>query len=233
MRFPEPLMPATLIQRYKRFLADVVLGDGRTATVHCPNPGAMTGLAEPAAAIWLSRSANPKRKLPLGWELISVDGGLVGINTNLPNALVAEAIAAGMIEPLAGYESARREVPYGTNSRVDLRLTGGGRPDCYVEVKNVHLKRATSAAEFPDCVTKRGAKHLGELSRVVTAGGRAVVVYVVQRQDCDHFRIAGDIDPGFAAARAAARAAGVEELCYACAITVDGIDIARPLPIRD
>ena len=216
----------------------------------------MTGLADPDAEVWLSPARNPKRKLPFGWELVRVATGLVGINTLLPNRLVAEAIAAGTIGPLRGYATTRREVPYGENSRVDLRLEGAG-PDCYVEVKNVHLKRTGTTAEFPDCVTKRGAKHLAELSAMVAAGARAVVIYVVQRPDCDHFRLAADLDPGFAAARDvvqrpdcdhfllaadldpgfaaardAARAAGVEELCYSCAITVAGIDIAHPLPIR-
>ena len=235
MRFPEPLLPARLVRRYKRFLADVIL-DGVTAagggatTVHCANPGAMLGLDMPGSEIWLSRSANPARKLPLSWELIRVDGHLVGINTGHPNRLVAEAIAVGQIPELTGYAGQRREVAYGRNSRIDILLEAPDRPPCYVEVKNVHLRRAT-AAEFPDSVTARGAKHLDEMGTMVEAGARAVMVYLVQRGDCDRFRIAGDIDPAYARALARARDRGVETVCHACAITTEGIEVAGPLPL--
>ena len=186
MKFNQPLRPARLLKRYKRFLADVVLEDGREVTVHCPNPGSMMGLSDPDSEVWLS-PAPPGRKLPFGWELIRVGDHLVGINTAWPNRLTEEALAAGRIEALSGYAARRREVPYGENSRIDLLLEAPDRPPCYVEVKNVHLKRP-AGAEFPDCVTKRGAKHLRELSAMVAAGHRAVMLYVVQRTDCDRFR---------------------------------------------
>jgi sugar fermentation stimulation protein A len=168
MRFSTPLVAATLVRRYKRFLADVLLPSGEILTVHCANPGGMIGLTVPGARVWLSRSENPKRKLPHSWELIEVDLGsgaeLVGINTAHPNALAGEAIASGRIPELAGYERIRREVRYGENSRVDFLLESDLRPPCYVEIKNVHLMRERSLAEFPDAVTKRGAKHLVELA---------------------------------------------------------------------
>jgi sugar fermentation stimulation protein A len=230
MDFPRPLVPARLVRRYKRFLADVELADGRTVTVHCPNPGAMLGLNTPGAEIWLSPAASPTRKLPYTWELIRVGDGLVGINTGHPNALAEEAIRRNHIRELAGYERLRREVNYGVNSRIDLLCERDGAPACYVEVKNVHLKRS-DAAEFPDCVTARGTKHLGELGAMVAAGYRAVMLYIVQRADCRRFAIAADIDPAYAAGLKQAMRAGVEAICYSCRIDVTGISVIEPLPI--
>ncbi len=233
MRFPAPLTEARLIRRYKRFLADVELPGGETVTVHCANPGAMTGLAEPGMRVLLSRSDSRTRKLPLSWELVDANGGLVGINTAHPNRLVEEALVQGAIAELAGYGTVRREVPYGRNSRIDLLLSGAGRPDAYVEVKNVHLSRAPGLAEFPDSPTARGTKHLGELADMAAAGHRAVMLYLVQRGDCTAFRLAGDVDPAYSAAFAAARAAGVEMLAYACRLTVEEIEVAGRLPVLD
>jgi sugar fermentation stimulation protein A len=229
MRWPTPLIPGHLVRRYKRFLADVVLEGGGAVTVHCPNPGRMLGLDAPGARVWVSKSGNPARVLPLTLELVEADGGLVGINTIHPNRLVEEAIGAGRIAELRGYEVIRREVRYDERCRIDLLLHRSDRPDCFVEVKNVHLKR-TAGAEFPDAVTVRGAKHLRALARQVAAGARAVVVYVVQRTDCADFRIAADIDPVYGASFRAALDAGVEAACYACDISLDGVRLARPLP---
>lgn len=228
MQFPAPLIKGTLIKRYKRFLADVVLEDGREVTAHCANPGAMLGLKDPGAEVWLSTAANPKRKLKFSWELLRVGEGLVGINTALPNAIVEEAILGGKVPELSGYAGLRREVRYGQNSRIDILLEDPDRPPCYVEVKNVHLKR-NGPAEFPDSVTKRGAKHLVELGDVIDAGNRAVMFYLVQREDCDGFQIAGDIDPDYAAGLKVAIERGVEILCYRCKLSTQAIVLDQPM----
>jgi len=230
MRWPMPLIPARLVRRYKRFFADVVLDGGNEITVHCPNPGRMLGLDGPGAPVWISKASNPRRTLAFTLELVGANGGLVGVNTALPNRLVEEAIAAGRIVELRGYEVVRREVRYDERCRIDLLLHRSGHPDCFVEVKNVHLKRS-GGAEFPDSVTARGAKHLGALARQVAAGARAMVVYVVQRTDCADFRIAGDIDPVYAAGFSAALGAGVEAVCYGCDVSLAGVTLAAPLPI--
>lgn len=230
MRFPRPLIRATLLRRYKRFLADVVLPDGGEAIAHCANPGSMLGLQQPGSEVWLLPTADPKRKLAWSWELIRVEDALVGINTMHPNRLAAEAIAGGRIPELAGYTSQRREVAYGKASRIDLLLERPGDPICYVEVKNVHLRRG-DAAEFPDSVTARGAKHLAELAAMVRAGHRAALLYVVQRADCRRFAVAADIDPAYARAFQGALAAGVEVLCYYCSVNPEAIEIEAPLEI--
>ena len=231
MRFDQPLTEGRLVRRYKRFLADVTFPGGAMETVHCANPGAMTGLAVPGMRVFLSRSSNAKRKLPWSWDVVEADGGLVGINTALPNRLAAEAIATGVVPELAGYDTLRREVPYGSRSRVDLVLSAAGRADAYVEIKNAHLSRLPGLAEFPDSVTVRGTRHLGELAAVAEAGGRAVMLYVVQRNDADRFALAADIDPAYSAAFRRARSAGVEMLAYACRIALDEITLKRPIPI--
>jgi len=235
MRFASPLMPATLIRRYKRFLADVALPGGEEMTVHVANPGAMTGLAAPGATVWLSRSDKPGRKLPYSWELVEVDLGsgpeLVGVNTAHPNPLVGAAIAAGAIPELAGYPALRREVKYGRNSRVDFLLEADGKPPCYVEVKNVHLMRRRGLAEFPDSVTARGAKHLDELGAVVAAGARAVMLYLIQIGSADRLAFARDIDPRYGAAFDRARSVGVEAIAYRCVISAEGIAVAGPVPV--
>jgi sugar fermentation stimulation protein A len=235
MRFPSPLIPATLIRRYKRFLADVRLASGEEITVHVANPGAMTGLAEPGARVWLSKSASATRKLPYSWELVEVDFGagpeLAGVNTGHPNLLVAEALAAKAIPDLAGYASVRREVKYGKNSRIDFLLERPGEPPCYVEIKNVHLMRRAGLAEFPDCITARGAKHLDELAAMAVAGARATMLFVVQIGSAEHFSLASDIDPTYGRAFDRARKLGVGAEAWKCAISRYGIEIAAPIPI--
>ncbi|WP_374575597.1 DNA/RNA nuclease SfsA [Phenylobacterium sp.] len=232
MDFPQPLVRGRLIQRYKRFLADVVLDDGSELTAHCPNPGAMLGLNTPGLTCWLSKSPDPKRKLAYTLELVEADGGLVGINTMHPNRLAAEALAAGAIPELTGYASIRREVKYGQASRVDFLLQDEARAPCWLEIKNVHLMRTPGLAEFPDCVAARSLKHLRELTAEVEKGARAVMLYVVQRTDCDLFDACADLDPAYAAGLKVAAAQGVEVLCYGCDISETSIRIARRIPWR-
>lgn len=232
--FPSPLIPARLVLRYKRFLADVVIdGESEPVTVHCPNPGAMMGLKAEGSRVWLSRSTNLKRKLPLTLEIVEADGTLVGINTALPNRLAEEAIAAGLVPPLAGLGTARREVNYGRRSRVDLLYQAPNGQPIYVEVKNVHLMRRPGLAEFPDCVTTRGARHLDELGDRVAAGDRAMMLYIVQRGDCDRVAFAADLDPAYAAAFALARERGVEAHAVRCDINLSDIRPTTILPIVD
>jgi sugar fermentation stimulation protein A len=231
MRFPDPLIRGRLLRRYKRFLSDIELENGEVVVAHCANPGAMLGLKDPGAPVWLSPSRNPKRKLKYSWELIQVDGHMVGINTALPNRIVEEAVAAQAVPELAGYPKLRREVPYGRNSRIDLLLESEDRPPCYLEVKNVHLKRREDLAEFPDSVTKRGTKHLGELSDMARQGARAVMFYLVQRGDCASFQVAADIDPDYDRALRAALEHGVEFLCYSCRVGKEEIVLDRRLPM--
>ena len=237
MRFPAPLIPATLIKRYKRFLADVMLATGKTITVHVANPGSMIGLATPGSRVWLSKSDNPNRKLSHSWELIEADLGagpeLVGVNTAHPNPLVGAALAAGLIPELAGYDSIRREVKYGKNSRVDFLLESAKRPPCYVEIKNVHLMRQPGLAEFPDAKTERGAKHLEELGDAVEAGNRATMLYLIQIGSAGRFSLAHDIDPKYGAAFDRARSRGVEAFARRCRIDRDGIEVATPVAIVD
>jgi len=232
MLLPGPPLRATLISRYKRFLSDHALEDGRIVTAHCPNPGRMLGLTTPGVETWLSPAPNPARKLRYTWQMLRDGQGLVGINTMLPNRLAEDAIQAGAIAELNGYSTIKREVRYGTNSRIDLLLSGDGRRPCYIEVKNVHFRR-TNRAEFPDSVTARGTKHLRELSDQVAKGSRAVMLYIVQRADCDGFSLAGDIDPTYSAAFDQARERGVEALCYACELTNNSIVVSNQLPVLE
>jgi sugar fermentation stimulation protein A len=234
MLFDAPLIRGRLLRRYKRFLADVILEDGREVTAHCANPGAMLGLDAPGMPVWLEPSRDPGRRLAWSWRIAELDGGhFAGIDTSLPNRLVAEALAAARLPEFAGPIAWRREVRYGAASRIDFFGAAPGRPDVYLEIKNVHLRREDDWAEFPDCVTARGARHLRELAAMAQAGHRAVMLYVVQRTDCRRFRLAADLDPAYAAASAAARAAGVEALAYGTTIAPTGISLASSLPVRD
>lgn len=232
MRFQTQLVPARLIRRYKRFLADCTLEDGREVTAHCANPGSMMGLAEPGMRIWLEPNDDPKKKLKFGWRLVDHENGhFTGVDTALPNRAVRAALEARQITALAAYGSVKPEVKYGENSRIDFLLSEPGLPDAYVEVKSVTLCRTPGLAEFPDSVTARGAKHLGELAKMAQAGHRAVLLYLVQRTDCTHVAIADDLDPTYAAAHAAATKSGLETTAIGTHITPTEVTLTAPLAL--
>ncbi len=231
MNFPDPLIKGTLVKRYKRFLSDIVLESGEEITAHCANSGTMLSVNDPGSEVWVSPARNPDRKLKFTWELIRVGKSLVGINTALPNKIVQEAIEAGTVPELQGYATLRREVKYGKNSRIDILLEDAAKPPCYVEIKNVTMRR-DKVAEFPDAVTARGTKHLGELADQVKVGSRAVMFYLIQREDCETFTLADDIDPAYAEALAVARKAGVEVLAYKCSLTPEEIKVVAPIGLE-
>jgi sugar fermentation stimulation protein A len=237
MRFQTPLVPGTLIRRYKRFLADVTLADGQEITAHCANPGSMMGLAEPGMRVWLEPNDDPKKKLKYGWRLVEHENGhFTGVDTAVPNRMLRTALEARAVAGLTGFDTLRAEVPYGRKSRIDFLLSRDGHPDTYVEVKSVTLSRQAGLAEFPDSVTARGTKHLNDLAEMVEEGHRAVMLYLVQRTDCDRMTLAHDIDPIYARAWATATDAGVETLALDCKITPEAVELGKPVrmdaPIR-
>jgi sugar fermentation stimulation protein A len=237
MKFASALLRGTLIQRYKRFLADIQLDDGTVITATCPNTGAMIGLKEPGMTVWVSTSDSLTRKYKHTWEMVETDLGqgpvLVGINTGHPNKLVEAAILSKKIKPLVGFAGLKREQKYGVNSRIDIQLDDETRGRAYVEVKNVHMSRKPGLAEFPDSVTERGAKHLVELGAMVRAGHRAAMVYLVQRGDVTKLSLARDVDPVYVGAFDKAAAAGVEMFALRCKMGIDGIEPDKVIPIVD
>lgn len=229
MLFKTPLISGILIKRYKRFLADIKLENGQEVTVHCPNPGAMMGITTPGSKVLLSKSDNPNRKLPFTWEMVEIDGVWIGVNTSNPNKIVYEALLDNQIPALSGYKQIRPEVKYGKNSRIDFLLSDGPTEMCLVEVKNVHLIREGQVAEFPDCVTARGAKHQQELLEQVQNGVRSVVLYVLQRGDAKFFKVANDLDKAYGEAASQAYKGGVEMLAYSCDMSKQGIKLKEQL----
>ncbi|WP_137701200.1 DNA/RNA nuclease SfsA [Marimonas lutisalis] len=231
MRFQTPLEPARLIRRYKRFLADIRLEDGREVTAHCANPGSMMGLAEEGMKIWVEPNDDPKKKLKYGWRLVDHENGhFTGVDTSVPNRALKAALMAGEVPGLKA-PMVRPEVKYGENSRIDFLLSGDG-PDIFVEVKSVTLCRQAGLAEFPDARTARGLKHLEELAKVAQGGARAVMLYLVQRTDCARVGIAEDIDPAYAEGLSRARDAGVEVMAFDCRISPEEITLGGALPFQ-
>ena len=232
MRFSTPLVPATLIRRYKRFLADIRLEDGTEVTAHCANPGSMMGLAEPGTRIWVEPNDDPKKKLKYGWRLVEMDDQFTCVDTSIANRALKEALLARQIDGFADYPEVLPEQKYGEKSRVDFLLRAPERPDFYVEVKSVTLSREPGLAEFPDSKTARGARHMEELATMARIGHRAMVLFLVQRTDARRVTLAADIDPTYAASVAAAREEGVEVMALGAGITPDEIKIGAQLPVE-
>ncbi|MCC1491060.1 DNA/RNA nuclease SfsA [Cognatishimia sp. F0-27] len=231
MRFQTPLVPARLIRRYKRFLADCRLADGREVVAHVANPGSMIGLADPETKVWLEPNDDPRKKLDYAWRLAQVGSATIGVDTGAANRVMREALEARTIEAFAAYGSVRPEVRYSEGSRIDFLLSAEGRPDLYLEVKSVTLSRRRGQAEFPDSVTARGLKHLGDLAAMARLGHRAVLAFVVMRDDTDVMRLAEDLDPAYASGMRAALAAGVEVCAIGCALSPEGVTIRAPIAL--
>ncbi len=225
------LLPGTLLKRYQRFLADVRLKNDAVVTAHCPNTGSMQGCCQSGRPVFLSMHNNPKRKLKYTWELIKMPDSLVGINTLIPNRLVAKAIAAGLIEELSGYENILREVKIGNHSRIDLLLTKENGNRCFVEIKNCTLV-SDGVASFPDAVTSRGLKHLQELQKLVSNGCRCVMFYFIQRMDAREFSPADHIDALYAKTLREVVKKGVETVAYDVDIDLKGIRLRNKIPYR-
>lgn len=226
-----PLIRGTLIKRYKRFLADIRLTNGKVITAHCTNSGRMDTCNQPDRPVYVSRATNPKRKLKYTWELIDMPDSLVGVNTLVPNRLVAHAISAGQIEALSGYANLKREVKVGDRSRIDICLSNDRGKRCYVEVKNCTLVENGQAC-FPDAVTTRGLKHLNELQNLVSAGHRGVMFYLIQRMDARVFSPADHVDPDYGNGLRMAIKNGVEILVYDVCIDLERIYLNRAIPIN-
>jgi len=225
------LVPGTLVKRYQRFLADVELTDGRVVTAHCPNSGSMEACCEPGRPVYLSFHDNPKRKTKYTWELIEMPTSLVGVNTLVPNRLVAESIEAGMVGDLNGYDHIAREVKTPYHSRIDILLSNSDTDGCFVEIKNCTLVK-DGMAFFPDAVTARGLKHLVELRTLVSQGFRCVMFYVIQRMDAKMFRPADHIDPEYGKELRQAVEHGVEVMVYDTRIDLNTSTLNRKISCR-
>ncbi|MCK4837791.1 MAG: DNA/RNA nuclease SfsA [Desulfobulbaceae bacterium] len=228
MLFKDPLKPAKLLRRYKRFLADVELPDTTQLTVHCPNTGSMLGCNEPGLPVMISRSDNPKRKYPHTLEMVKVETGWVGINTSLTNKLVREALENALFPELGQFDTIRPEVKTG-NSRLDFLLSNGNKLT-YLEVKNCTMARANIAL-FPDAVTARGTKHLEELLRLHEKGHRAALIFCIQMAGVTSFSPAADIDPLYAETLAGVVEQGVLALACRAEVTPKGIVVTERLPV--
>ena len=233
MQFQSNLVSGRLVKRYKRFFADVELSNGRIVTAHCPNTGSMLGLAKHGVKVWLEPNEDPRKKLKYSWKLVDHENGhFTGVDTSIANKIVYEALLQRKILEVLDYDIILREQKYGANSRVDFFLSNGSKT-CYLEVKSVTLCRQEKIAEFPDTVTSRGAKHLKELSKTVSTNTRAIVLYLVQRSDCNYFKIADDLDQTYLNETILSKNSGVEFVSYRVNFLSNGIELGYKLELID
>ena len=223
MKFNKKLLQGTLIKRYKRFFVDIKYKD-KIITAHCPNSGSMMGLLDKGNKVWFSKSNDPKRKLKYTLEIIEVKNEKIGINTLLTNKIVFEALDNRKIKSLIKFKNIKREVRFSDKTRFDFFLSNN-KEKCFLEVKNVTLLREKKVAEFPDAITSRGTKHLNELCEAKRKGFQSYILYLIQREDCDSFKIAKDIDDEYKIAFTKAIKSGVKILCYDCKLSNEEIKL--------
>ena len=225
MKFNKKLLQGTLIKRYKRFFVDIKYKD-KIITAHCPNSGSMMGLLDKGNKVWFSKSNDPKRKLKYTLEIIEVKNEKIGINTLLTNKIVFEALDNRKIKSLIKFKNIKREVRFSDKTRFDFFLSNN-KEKCFLEVKNVTLLREKKVAEFPDAITSRGTKHLNELCEAKRKGFQSYILYLIQREDCDSFKIANDIDEEYKIAFVKALKSGVKILCYDCKLSSEEIKLNK------
>ena len=230
MQFKTNLIKGKLLKRYKRFLADIILEDGTEVIAHCPNPGSMMGLATAGTKVWLEPNNDPKKKLKYGWRLVEYKNQMICIDTSIANIVIKEALEKKEIPELS-YQCFKPEVKYSDNSRIDFLLTSPSQ-QTYLEIKSVTLMREKGLAEFPDSITKRGSKHLEDLSKMVTSGHKAVLLFLCMRKDVNRVRIAADLDIIYNANIKAALKSGVQLICYDTQVTRFGVRLGKPIVVE-
>ena len=230
MQFKTNLIKGKLLKRYKRFLADVILEDETKVIAHCPNPGSMMGLAKVGTTVWLEPNDDPKKKLKYGWRLVEYKNQMICIDTSIANMVIKEALEKKAIPELS-YQGFKPEVKYSDNSRIDFLLTSPSQ-QTYLEIKSVTLMREKGLAEFPDSITKRGSKHLADLSKMVTSGHKSVLLFLCMRNDVDRVRIAADLDSIYSNNIKAALKSGVQLVCYDTHVTRFGVRLGKPVVVE-
>ena len=230
MQFKTNLIKGKLLKRYKRFLADIILEDGTEVTAHCPNPGSMMGLATAGTKVWLEPNKDPKKKLKFGWRLVEYEDHMICVDTTIANIVIKEALEEKEIPELS-YHDFKSEVKYSDNSRIDFLLRSPSQ-QTYLEIKSVTLMREKGIAEFPDSITKRGSKHLDDLSKMVKSGYKSVLLFLCMRSDVDSVRIAADLDSIYNVNIKAALETGVQLICYDTQVTRFGVRLGKPIVVE-